>query len=586
MFWKKISKIIELHKEVKSIRQEVREEIGNIAPGSKEELRLEYAGMYKSLPVNDRVILYESYAGRGLVCNPYGIFKRFTKRNDFGQYTHVWVLENLDKQKDIVDRYSEYKNVVFVQRDTVEYCKYLVQAKFLITNLSFPNYYTKKEGQIYINTWHGIPLKTLGFDIPNGRITGLNTIRNFLAVDVFLSPNRFMTDIFRNTFRLEGLFEGHIMESGTARNDNLFYGDREEVLEKLKAEGVKIDPSKKIIMYAPTWKGEKYSDPDTSTDMYFELINKVEESVDTDKYQILIKPHQIVYKNIVDKGEVLTDKFIPATIDANEILSIVDVLISDYSSIYFDYLATEKPIIFYIPDLEEYKEQRGLYFGVDKLPGPIAQSLEELGNIMSDIPAATENLKKKYLTEKKWACGNDDGSVSERVINKIIVNKDFTDMELCDHTSKKKVLIYTGLLKNEKKKAAFDDFLNKFDFDKFDLTLIVPHKEDEEFFEWIRNVDKRVRVLRRTGTYAADEREKECIEIIKRHGKDDPDYQNFYSRYYPKEVYEREKVRIVGQTHFDYIIEYTKKSEFFKNVFKRFEGAKVLKVSDLNMFEK
>lgn len=141
--------------------------------------------------------------------------------------------------------------------------------------------------------------------------------------------------------------------------------------------GVEADPKKKLILYAPTWKGSRYSSPDTSLDAYEKMIRTIEENVDTREYQVLVKPHQIVYYHIKDTVGI-TGQYIPATVDTNELLRATDVLISDYSSIYFDYLVSKKPILFFIPDLAEYKNYRGLYFGIDKLPGPVAETYEQL----------------------------------------------------------------------------------------------------------------------------------------------------------------------------------------------------------------
>lgn len=583
--WLENRKYKEQRKEIEMIRQDVKKEIEAIEDGSMSALRLAYADLYEQEKVQNDMVLYEAYAGRGLICSPYAIFKCFMNREDFHKYKHVWVLENLEMQAHIVEEYKKYSNVFFVQRDTEEYCTVLCQAKFLITNLSFPNYYTKKKEQIYINSWHGIPLKTLGFDIPDGRITGLNTIRNFLSVDVFLSPNRFMTERFLHSFCLEGVYEGKIMESGMPRNDNFFHTERKEIIEKLQEAGVDIDPDKKLIMYAPTWKGDRYSAPDTSTELYFQLMKTMEENMNTDEYQILVKPHQIVYKHIVDKGELLTSKFIPATVDTNEILSVVDVLISDYSSIYFDYLASGRPILFYIPDLQEYKTQRGLYFGIDKLPGPIAESFDELAKMLADLPAAIAPFKEKYAEEKEWACSNDDGNVCQRVIDTVIVNQDFSNMISCDYQSKKKVLVYSGAIKAGKLRDKLDQFIKEFDFEVYDLTLIIPHTESEEIFEWIRNIDPRVRVLRRTGTHAANEDEKLCMEIIAKHGVKDPLYEVFYKKYFPRKAYKRELQRIVGQTHYDYAVEFSQKSPYFKNLFSCLDGTKVIGAKKIDMFK-
>ena len=550
---------------LRKVKAKVQKYKSRISPKGMDAIRLSYAGYYDKCPVFKNIILYEAYAGRGLLCSPYAIFKMFSKRSDFRDYTHVWVLENEAKAEEAAKEWKQ-ENIIFVVRDSEQYLEYLCKAGVLINNLSFPPYYTKKPEQLYINTWHGIPLKTLGFDIPDGRITGLNTIRNFLSVDVFLSPNRFMTDIFKNAFRLDGIFEGGIMESGMPRNDNLFHTDKKEIIKKLRKYGVEVDDTKKIIMYAPTWKGEKYSNPDISTESYFELIDKLEQVVDTDRYQMLVKPHQIVYKHIVENGKVLTDKFIPADIDANEIMSIVDVLISDYSSIYFDFLASLRPVIFYIPDLEEYLENRGLYFGIDKLPGPIAKNLDELGKMCADIDTAVAPYKEKYDIEKNWACGNDDGNVCSRVIDKLIVKRDFSGLIRCDVTSKKRIIAYSGNPNNESEKKRVEDFIKKLDYDKYDLTLIVPHIATDNVLEWIRNIDPRVRVLRRIGKEAVVKTNYKYSDMLHAH---DLSKENLSKEKQDiiSDICSREMLRTTGQTHFECVYDFSDKPVYYKNIF-------------------
>ena len=90
--------------------------------------------------------------------------------------------------------------------------------------------------------------------------------------------------------------------------------------------GVEADPKKKLILYAPTWKGSRYSSPDTSLDAYEKMIRTIEENVDTREYQVLVKPHQIVYYHIKDTVGI-TGQYIPATVDTNELLRATDVLI-------------------------------------------------------------------------------------------------------------------------------------------------------------------------------------------------------------------------------------------------------------------
>ena len=110
-----------------------------------------------------------------------------------------------------------------------------------------------------MDTWHGIPLKTIGFDIPAGKVSAGNTVRNFLAADYLIAPNHFMTEIYENAFKMKNLYPGKILEIGQPRNDSYFHTDREAIFKKLQMAGVEADLKKKLILYAPTWKGSRYS---------------------------------------------------------------------------------------------------------------------------------------------------------------------------------------------------------------------------------------------------------------------------------------------------------------------------------------
>jgi len=565
---------------LRSAKQTLRRQKGRLFPKGADALRLSYAKYYAECTVDSRMVLYEAYAGRGLVCSPYAIFKMFQKRSDFGAYTHVWAVESQEQQQELKVEWGQ-PNVSFVVRDSDSYCRYLCMAKFLINNLSFPNYFTKKPEQVYINTWHGIPLKTLGFDIPDGRITGLNTVRNFLSVDVFLSPNRFMTECFRNAFRLEGLYEGHIMESGMPRNDNLFHTDRQDVVRKLQKAGVCLDEKKKLILYAPTWKGQQYSNPDTGTERYLQLLAEAEKHIDSEKYQVLVKPHQIVYKHMAEQGGNLTAQFIPASMDANELLSAVDILISDYSSIYFDYLATGKPILFYIPDLRDYQEQRGLYFGTDKLPGPVAQTLQELGTLLDNVPAAVAPYREKYEIERRWACGNDDGHVCGRVIDQVIVRQDFSGMVTCDCDSKKKILLYSGDLQSEKIRRDFMEWLEHADYGRYDITVIVPHTATKEVLDWIRRADSCARILRRTGKMAVTPEHYKDEDFLAKKRISDGDMTQ-QQKEILLEICRTEMRRTVGQVHFDYAADFSGNSVYYQNLFASLEGTKLIPARQLS----
>ena len=176
--------------------------------------RSRYATYYKKYKVKNNVILYESYVGRSMICNPYAIFKAFQDEVSFRKYVHVWSIETEEELARLESLYADIPNVKFVIRHTDEYLKYLASSKYLINNNTLPFYFTKKSEQIYVNTWHSITVKTLGYDMKDGKVAVANTIRNFLSADYLISPCKFTTKIYRDSFKLDGIYEGKIIEEG------------------------------------------------------------------------------------------------------------------------------------------------------------------------------------------------------------------------------------------------------------------------------------------------------------------------------------------------------------------------------------
>ena len=199
--------------------------------------------------------------------------------------------------------------------------------------------------KIYINTWHGTPLKTLGKDMEGPIGQHKNIQRNFLHSDYILSPNKFTSEKLIDSHDLEGLYNGEIIEEGYPRMDLTFNTDKEE-LRKTLENIIELDPHKKIILYAPTWRGEVGSVSNINEEL-FNHISALNEKI-PDDYQLILKVHTLLFKYI-KHDEQLMNKCIPDCIDTNELLSLVDILITDYSSIFFDYMATNKPIsVFYV----------------------------------------------------------------------------------------------------------------------------------------------------------------------------------------------------------------------------------------------
>lgn len=527
-----------------------------------------YAEYYNTCPVEDKTVLYEAFYGRGMLCNVNGIFHAFMKRRDFSEYTHIWVIEDFESNDAILKEYEDMPNVRFVEFLSDEYFKCLASTKYLINNVMFPAYFVKKDEQVYINTWHGIPLKTLGYDQVNGNMATGNTIRNFLSTDYLVSPCAYHTEIYKHAFKLEGIYNGKIIEEGQPRNDLTIHADREVILERMKRNGVRIEKGKKIILYAPTWKGQNYSNPTVNPDEYFEFIQYIESRVDTEKYQVLVKPHQVVYQYMKEETA-NTEQFVPAVLDANEVLAVTDILISDYSSIYFDFMVTGRPILFYIPDIDSYTDYRGLYMGLDELPGPVTEELSEIGNWLCDIDHVWLQNEDRYTKQKEKFVYLDDGASSDRVLEIVLDGAENHHVISTLLNDKKRMLLYIGVTHVNGITETFGSLLNMIDYDKFDVSVIALNSANPYEREKLENLNSNARVLMRVGTYAMTVEENVKNSIVVDYG-----LRKETMEYYDEAVYKRELRRSVGNATFDYVINYTGYSPIYGLIFMQAEGAK------------
>lgn len=413
--------------------------------------------------------MYESFYGRGMVCNPYAIFLELLNTPRYARYRHIWVLDDPDDHEELIREYRKYRNVKFVKYHSKAYIKYLCRAGYLINNVTFPDYFTKKKGQIYVNTWHGIPLKTLGYDMPNGRTEVANTVRNMLLSDYMVSANPFLTWIYTESYKLHQIYQGGIIEEGYPRLDILKRFSREQVINRLNRYGMGIDDRKKIILYAPTWKGKSYGCADAGVEGYYRFKKILEEKIDTAKYQILIKVHQRVYQLAKDK--MVGGWFVPAMVDANEILSVTDILISDFSSIFYDFLALGRPVLFYIQDIESYKEQRGIYMTPDELPGPYTDDIGVLAQWICSIDEVTQKYKDRLQERAKWADAVHDENISKKIVEIVFDKKEDEYAVHREAQDRRKILISRGEMRVNGISTSLINLLNNMDYDKWDVTL-------------------------------------------------------------------------------------------------------------------
>ncbi len=448
---------------------------------------------YRQLPIEEQTVLYDAFSGLGILDSPRALFKAMLKRDEFKDFTHVWTVSNEQASKLNLDEFRAMPNVKFVTRMGNEYLRYLSTAKYIVTNSSVPQFFARRPEQISLNTWHGVPTKVMGYERPGERIGAtMNIVHNFLNATHLVAANHFTGErMFKQAYKMDGLFEGQLLDEPLPRTDMIRNTDREYVMERMRAAGISTD--KKIVLYAPTWKGARYNALEYDLDELKESVKILNEHINTDEYEVFLRVHYFLYKVTFNDPD-MRKICVPFTIDTDELLSVVDILISDYSSIFFDFVGTGKPILFYVPDLENYTTNRGLYIPMEDMPGPVSTTLEGIAESINRIEEVKEEYRDKYQAMQAWCCSKEDGQAADRVLDAVFLNKPGETMNC--RNGKEKWLIMADFSKSFAHLTPLIHWLSEVDYDKYDVTLMSAKpkkKAQKRLLETV--VDPRVRIL-------------------------------------------------------------------------------------------
>lgn len=378
---------------------------------------LKYKLKYK---VDDKTIFFEVYDGRNYTCSPKAIYEKMLTMKEFKDFKFIWAFNDPSKHDVMKD-----KRLVIVKTNTKDYYKYISSSKYWIVNSIMDECITKKKGQVYVQCWHGTPLKRLRYDIEvNGAV--LNTIeeirkrndRDAVKFDYFISPSKYCTEKFTSAFNLIALGKKDIIiEEGYPRNDSLFNRNKKDV-DKIK-ERLGIPKDKKVICYLPTFRDNQHTSGVGYTYNLAIDFDSLKKRFGKD-YVILFKPHYFI-ANKIDLSKYKNFVYNVASYDEiNDIYLASDLLITDYSSVFFDYANLNRPVMFYMYDFDDYKNNlRDFYISLDELPGPIAKTQKELEDYIVNIHKSISKYKKTYDKFNDKYNYLDDGNASERVIRVI-----------------------------------------------------------------------------------------------------------------------------------------------------------------------
>jgi len=353
---------------------------------------------YRVKPLNKKLVCFESYKGKNISCSPKSIYLEMLNDPRFEDYRFVWAVNDKKKYKEFLKEYEneDHGRTKIVTRNSDRHYESVCTAGYRITNSTGDRFLLKRKGQVYVQAWHGTPLKRLGCDIVRDGNASMKIkqihkqyIREGRQADFFLSPSEYATKCFKSAFCLR---DDQILEAGYPRNDLLLSADAQSVREDIKKRlGIAAEDERIIILYAPTYRDVGYKlGEGFHNELTVDLVRLKE--LFGDRALVIFRKHyfsKVTYDREALRGFVYDASLFP---DINELYLTADVLLTDYSSVMFDYALLKRPIVFFMKDIDIYRgELRDFYTEPEGLPGPVCKDDEGLYEALDDTLLKVSN---------------------------------------------------------------------------------------------------------------------------------------------------------------------------------------------------
>ncbi len=357
------------------------------------------------LPVDESLALYSAYWHRGYACNPAAVYEK--ARELAPGVRGVWAVTR-GRARDMP------AGVDYVVSGTLPYYRALARAKYLVNNVNWPNWADKRHDSVHVMTHHGTPLKAMGLD-QQDHPAGVKDA-DFVAQmrradrwDFSVTANAFTTEQWERAYpcRYETL------EVGYPRNDRLARATPDEVAAMREKLG--IPAGKTAVLYAPTHR-EWHAGNQMVLD-----VDDFAARLGPD-YVVLVRAHYFYVKPggtaVAGAGQLIDVSAYPVVED---LYLAADVLITDYSSLMFDYAVLDRPLVIFAPDWQAYKLLRGVYFDLmEEPPGAVATTYPDLLDLFRTGAFAGDAAAKARAHFRQRFCYLDDGGAAERVVRRVL----------------------------------------------------------------------------------------------------------------------------------------------------------------------
>lgn len=365
-------------------------------------LRTAHYPRQRAQPLRDAVLYFDGDS-------PRAVHEELVRRGT--DVEHLWVTR--DQQTSVP------AGAKGVEEHSAAWYEALARCRRVVTAGHLPGFFEKRDGQTVVQTWNGAPLKRIGTDLTDTLYADHGHLDVLPALsrqwDVLVSPNRFSTPHLGRALA----YEGEVMEAGSPRNDILFSEDRDKIAERVRRD-LGIPPDKRIILYAPTYRDHLAYSPGRFR--YEPALDfAAAQDVLGGDHVLLVRKHPLTAGRLPGaRAPFVRD--VSSHPRAAELLLIADVLVTDYSSLMFDFAHTGRPMLFHAYDLEHYRDTvRGFYLDFEtRAPGPLLASTGEVVEALRDLDPLTARHAEAYAAFREAYCDLDDGRAAARVAERLM----------------------------------------------------------------------------------------------------------------------------------------------------------------------
>ncbi len=370
-----------------------------------------YYQLQRRVPVEQDLVAYAAYWYRGYACSPAAIYQK--ARELAPHLRGVWIVraEDIDSVPVGVD---------VVVPDTAAYFRLMARARYFVNNVNFPHIIEKRPGTVHVQTQHGTPLKTMGLALREHPVAAAGMdferlLEHVARWDYLTSSNTHSSAVWQRCY--PGNYE--LLEVGLPRNDRLVLATAADTAAARRTLG--IDPGQTVVLYAPTYRDWRPGSFDPSLD-----LRRLCERLGTG-FTVLVRAHYF-FTDALSPSDGPPDSAALRDVSRHpvveELMLATDVLLTDYSSIMFDYANLGRPIVILADDWDEYVRVRGVCFDLLAAPpGIVVRTPDGVADVLLSGqyrgPEA-EDARQRFAAR---FCEFDDGHAAEQVVRRVFLGE-------------------------------------------------------------------------------------------------------------------------------------------------------------------